>query len=95
MLIRREPWLMEWANTQIHPDTTAVVVILSLAPVVVTTLIVANWWQDNWRRHPLSHTLALYSQGNAASRNAWITVASDVNIEFRRLEFFSIMLLVL
>lgn len=89
MLIRTEPWLMEWANTRIHPYTTVVVVVSSLFPLVVTTLMVANWWRDNWQRHPLSHTLALYTQGNAASPNAWITVASDVNIEFRRVDKFS------
>ncbi|XP_071543915.1 uncharacterized protein [Panulirus ornatus] len=89
MLIRTEPWLMEWANTRIHPYTTVVVVVSSLFPLVVTTLMVANWWRDNWQRHPLSRTLALYTQGNATSPNAWITVASDVNIEFRRVDKFS------
>ncbi|KAG7164734.1 E3 ubiquitin-protein ligase TM129-like [Homarus americanus] len=88
MLIRTEPSLMRWANTQIHPDTTAVVVILSLVPVIVTALVVTNWWRDNWQRHPLSKTLSLYSQGNVRP-SAWVSVASDVNNEFRRIDKFS------
>ncbi|XP_045613008.2 E3 ubiquitin-protein ligase TM129 [Procambarus clarkii] len=89
MLIKQEISLVHWANTQIHPDTAAITVIASFVPVLLTALIAGNWWRDNWQRHPLSCTLALYSQGNTASSNAWVSVASDVNIEFRRIDKFT------
>nr|XP_053647508.1 transmembrane protein 129-like isoform X3 [Cherax quadricarinatus] len=85
MLVKIEPSLVQWATTHIHPHTTSIAVIFSLVPTIIAALIVAHWRQDNWRHHPLSRTLALYGQGNTVSPNAWISIASDVNIEFRRL----------
>nr|XP_053647506.1 transmembrane protein 129-like isoform X1 [Cherax quadricarinatus] len=89
MLVKIEPSLVQWATTHIHPHTTSIAVIFSLVPTIIAALIVAHWRQDNWRHHPLSRTLALYGQGNTVSPNAWISIASDVNIEFRRIDKFS------
>lgn len=84
MLVKTEPRLITWANA-IHPNCTAVVVVLSLLPMIFTTVMIVYWWLDNWQRHPLSRTLMLYTQDTVRSPSSWMSVASNVNTEFRRL----------
>jgi hypothetical protein len=50
-----------------------------VAPLVAAYLV-WDWWRDHWKSHPVARTLALYSNSNAG----WISIASDINIEFRR-----------
>lgn len=42
--------------------------------------LVWGWWQNHWKCHPVAKTLAHFCNHNAD----WISVASDINIEFRR-----------
>jgi hypothetical protein len=48
-------------------------------PLAVMCLV-WGWWQDHWKCHPVAKTLACFCNHNAD----WISVASDINIEFRR-----------
>ncbi|XP_054280607.1 E3 ubiquitin-protein ligase TM129-like isoform X1 [Macrosteles quadrilineatus] len=49
---------------------------------ITTGVIVYRWRKNNWEEHPISKRLALFS-GNAGQMN-WRTLASDINVEFRR-----------
>lgn len=40
---------------------------------------------NNWNKHPIAQNLAVYSNSNNNNNIAWTTVASDINIEYRRL----------
>jgi len=42
--------------------------------------LVWGWWQDYWKCHPVAKTLACFCNHNAD----WMSVASDINMEFRR-----------
>lgn len=55
------------------------VIVAVVAPLVVTYLVWV-WWRDHWKSHPIARTLALFTNSNAG----WISVASDINSEFRR-----------
>ncbi|PSN53019.1 E3 ubiquitin-protein ligase TM129 [Blattella germanica] len=41
-----------------------------------------SWWQDNWESHPVSKTLSKFCNRN----ERWMSVASQINIEFRRID---------
>ncbi|XP_042888973.1 E3 ubiquitin-protein ligase TM129-like [Penaeus japonicus] len=89
MLFNTQPWVMDWANSKIHPNAVMFLVVCSVAPVIMVAILVAYWRQNNWKNHPLCRTLALYAQNDVLSPNAWVTVASNVNTEFRRVDKFS------
>ena len=38
------------------------------------------WSSNNWAKHPIAQSLAVYCNNNTT----WIAVASDINIEYRR-----------
>ncbi|GLH05941.1 Uncharacterized protein GBIM_11482 [Gryllus bimaculatus] len=61
-------------------------VIVSIVIPVVTLIAMYLWWKENWRRHPIVKTLKLYANGN----DSWEVVASDINIEFRRIDKFCV-----
>ena len=44
------------------------------------------WSMNNWNKHPIAQNLAVYSNGNNNNNVAWTTVASDINIEYRRID---------
>lgn len=77
---------MEWSNSKIHPNAVTLMVVVSLAPVIMATVLVAYWQKNNWKMHPLCRTLSLYAQTDVYSPYAWAAVASNVNTEFRRCE---------
>ncbi|XP_046743391.1 E3 ubiquitin-protein ligase TM129 isoform X2 [Diprion similis] len=55
----------------------------TLVPLYVLFLIVS--WAllgSNWSTHPIAKALSVYSNDN----NTWITVASNINIEYRRID---------
>lgn len=41
---------------------------------------VLQWSRNNWATHPIAESLAVYCNNNTT----WLSVASDINIEFRR-----------
>ncbi|XP_014666192.1 PREDICTED: E3 ubiquitin-protein ligase TM129-like isoform X2 [Priapulus caudatus] len=54
----------------------------SLLIVLVATLTVLYWYKNNWSKHPISKTLERHG-------NRWYAVASDINIEYRRITKFT------
>lgn len=54
--------------------------------VPLGALALAIYWRGkgNWDNHPIANTLALYSEGRY-----WTTTASDVNVQFRRVDKFA------
>ncbi|KAK3912130.1 E3 ubiquitin-protein ligase TM129 [Frankliniella fusca] len=61
------------------------VVTATLIPLTVCALFF--WWFPNlWRNHPISRKLAVYANPGAT----WWAVASDINIEFRRVNKITI-----
>lgn len=89
MLFNTQPWVIEWANSKIHRNAVILMVVVSLAPVIMATVLVAYWRKNNWNKHPLCRTLSLYAQTDVYSPHAWVAVASNVNTEFRRVDKFS------
>lgn len=55
-------------------------VFSSVVAPLVAAYLVWDWWRDHWKSHPVARTLAMFYNPNAG----WISVASDINIEFRR-----------
>lgn len=88
-LAKTQPWVINWVEVHIHPYAAIIIIMASLLPVLVAAGVVAYWWQHDWRHHPLSRSLALYTPENIVSPNAWMSVASNVNTEFRRIDKFS------
>ncbi|XP_017477485.1 PREDICTED: E3 ubiquitin-protein ligase TM129 [Rhagoletis zephyria] len=56
----------------------------SLMAVLAVPALVFNWYQQNWRRHPISQTLLKYSN----VPNSFQSVANDISTEFRRLDIY-------
>ncbi|XP_066999272.1 E3 ubiquitin-protein ligase TM129 [Anabrus simplex] len=50
---------------------------------LIAIYMVWLWWRENWKYHPVSKTLVLFTESAD-----WRTVASDINIEFRRVDTF-------
>ncbi|XP_049808777.1 E3 ubiquitin-protein ligase TM129 isoform X1 [Schistocerca nitens] len=61
-------------------------VIASVLLPIATACVIWTWWKDNWKRHPICQTLRLFATENTA----WESVASDINLEFRRLDKFCV-----
>lgn len=57
-------------------------VFSAIVAPLVTAYLVWDWWRDHWKSHPAARTLAVFCNSNAS----WISVASDINIEFRRVD---------
>ncbi|KAK7072525.1 hypothetical protein SK128_025209 [Halocaridina rubra] len=89
MLAKTQPWLIDWLEMEVHSSAALVILIVSFLPVFGAALLVCYWWQYNWRHHPLSQSLRLYAADGPTSLNSWLTVASNVNNEFRRIDKFS------
>lgn len=86
-LMKAEPWVCDFLAVQFHPQASILLLLASLLPAAVVSWIVADWWRDGWRRHPLTAGLSIYAPNN--SREAWKSVAADVNTEFRRVDKFT------
>ena len=81
-LMKTQPWVWDFLDVQFHSQASTLILLLSLLPPAVMGWIVANWWCDGWRGHPLAASLAVYAPNSSAQ--TWKSVASDVNTEFRR-----------
>ncbi|CAL7937396.1 unnamed protein product [Xylocopa violacea] len=50
-----------------------------------------TWSMNNWNKHPIAQNLMVYYNNNNNNNNSnngllWTTVASDINVEFRRID---------
>ena len=79
-----ESWLVGWAAIKIHPWSAEILMLMSLIPFFVSLLIILGWYKNNWSYHPLVKSLKLYVPQDNQLCNAWVTIASDINTEFRR-----------
>ncbi|KAG0710686.1 Transmembrane protein 129 [Chionoecetes opilio] len=86
-LMKSEPWVWDFLDVQVHSHTSALLLLASLIPTAVLGWVVADWWRSGWCRHPLAARLAVYAPSN--SPEAWKSVASDINTEFRRVDKFT------
>lgn len=89
MVIKTHPWLFIYLENEVHPHATIIIFLMSFLPVLAAVLLVLYWRQHEWRYHPLSCSLKLYAPDYSSSPSAWVTVASNVNNEFRRIDKFS------
>lgn len=55
----------------------------SLLAVLFMPGLIIHWWQNNWKRHPISRTLLKFSN----TQHSYVTVATDIGTEYRRYEF--------
>ncbi|XP_017789571.1 PREDICTED: E3 ubiquitin-protein ligase TM129 [Habropoda laboriosa] len=53
-----------------------------------TSYKILTWSMNNWNKHPIAQNIAVYcnSTNNNSNRISWTTVASDINIEYRRID---------
>ncbi|KAH8294732.1 hypothetical protein KR018_002292, partial [Drosophila ironensis] len=56
----------------------------SVLAVLVVPALIFNWHQQNWKRHPISKTLAKYSN----LQGSYTAVARDIGTELRRPEIY-------
>jgi hypothetical protein len=55
-------------------------VFVAIVVPLVAVYLAWGWWKDHWKSHPVARSLAWFCNPNAD----WVSVASDINIEFRR-----------
>lgn len=55
----------------------------SLIGPIYALFKVIVWSKNNWSSHPIAECLAVYCNNNTS----WMSVASDINIEYRRYQF--------
>lgn len=53
----------------------------SLLAILAVPAITLNWYHQNWRRHPITHTLAKFTN---ETQNNVDSIVSEVNTEIRR-----------
>ena len=47
---------------------------------ILAIIKVLQWSYNNWATHPIAESLAAYCNNNSS----WLSVASDINVEYRR-----------
>lgn len=57
-----------------------ILIICALIGPLFTICKVLQWSASNWSNHPIAKALSVYCNNNST----WLSIASDVNIEFRR-----------
>jgi hypothetical protein len=67
---------MFWQGSAVWQLSVFAAITVPLAAVY----LVWGWWRDQWKSHPVARTLACFCNPNAD----WVSVASDINLEFRR-----------
>jgi len=80
-------WLTQRYNGFQVPPLWSPLTICTLASILLAfgvLWLAFTWYRNGWKGHPIAKTLALYANGHP-----WYTVASDLNIEFRRVDKFS------
>ncbi|XP_021922898.1 E3 ubiquitin-protein ligase TM129 isoform X2 [Zootermopsis nevadensis] len=69
---------MFWQGSAVWQLSVFAAVMVPLAAMY----LVWGWWRNQWKSHPVAKTLACFCNPNAE----WVSVASDINIEFRRID---------
>ncbi|KAF4533133.1 hypothetical protein B566_EDAN007944 [Ephemera danica] len=59
-----------------------IAIALSIICPLIVFLYIKRWSKHQWREHPIAQTLALY----CTPQQSWIAVATDINVEFRRID---------
>lgn len=60
------------------------IVLYAIVGPIYILITIFEWFiHSNWSIHPIAQNLAAYSNNNTS----WMTVASDINIEYRRFIF--------
>ncbi|OXU32031.1 hypothetical protein TSAR_004329 [Trichomalopsis sarcophagae] len=59
-----------------------VLIACSLVGPLFALYKVLQWSSDGWETHPIARSLAVYCNNNTT----WLSAASDINIEFRRID---------
>nr|XP_035926076.1 E3 ubiquitin-protein ligase TM129 isoform X2 [Halichoerus grypus] len=67
------------------PEAWRLFLLLAVTLPTIASTLIYYWSCDQWARHPLARTLALY----ALPQSGWRAVASSVNTEFRRIDKFA------
>lgn len=67
------------------PEAWRIFLLLAVTLPTIACTLIYYWSRDQWARHPLARTLALY----ALPQSGWWAVASSVNTEFRRVDKFA------
>jgi hypothetical protein len=57
-----------------------ILIVCTLVGPLFSLYKVLQWSSNNWSTYPIAQSLAVYCNNNTT----WQSVASDVNIEFRR-----------
>ncbi|XP_066586221.1 E3 ubiquitin-protein ligase TM129 isoform X2 [Prorops nasuta] len=57
-------------------------ILCAMIGPLYTLYMILEWSQNNWALHPIAKNLAVYCNNNTS----WISVASDINIEYRRID---------
>lgn len=57
---------------------------LSVALILLTCILAYYWTRQNWANHPIAKQL-----GHLGNGDSWRTVASSINVEFRRFDKFT------
>lgn len=56
-------------------------IIVTIAAPVYILYTIFKWSEKNWKMHPIVQNLSIYCDDNTN----WTSVASEINIEYRRL----------
>jgi len=67
------------------PAWSQTLLAFSLSLVTIASLIVFYWSRNNWKNHPIARQLSKLSDANSS----WRSVASSINVEFRRIDKFT------
>ncbi|XP_053433777.1 E3 ubiquitin-protein ligase TM129 isoform X2 [Nycticebus coucang] len=67
------------------PEAWRLFLLMAVTLPSLACTLIYYWSFDQWARHPLARTLALY----ALPQSGWQAVASSINTEFRRIDKFA------
>ncbi|XP_076245126.1 E3 ubiquitin-protein ligase TM129 [Calliopsis andreniformis] len=70
-----------------HENLWLTFLICTMFLPVYTLSKILIWSMNNWARHPIAKNLMIYCNNNNNNNNiTWTAVASDINIEYRRID---------
>ncbi|KAK9295819.1 hypothetical protein QLX08_009950 [Tetragonisca angustula] len=71
-----------------HVNLWSIFLACSILMPVYTLSKILIWSMNNWKKHPIAKNLAVYcnSSNNNNNNILWTTVASDINVEYQRID---------
>ncbi|XP_006558383.1 E3 ubiquitin-protein ligase TM129 isoform X2 [Apis mellifera] len=69
-----------------HVNLWSIFVTCSILMPLYTLYKILIWSINNWSKHPIAQNLAIYCNNNNNNRMSWTTVASDINVEYQRID---------